>query len=211
MPRTMIRDPSPAATLQLSNRETDRLRAKEFGRLLRNLMLKKRLKQSDLAMLAFGPTVDPKTGYTVAKGRDRICAYVNGRQFPEAKNLEAIAKALDVSEGDLTPEIDPQEMRRTASNYVIQPIPGRREQLFKIERVMDPLLINNIMALILAWDDLAGSKMQRRKSNLAPRQQENNCDEFNDEFVELAEKQKRELEQQLEYYLTNDLEDATVR
>lgn len=209
MPRTMIRDPSPAATLQLSNREMDRLRAKEFGRLLRNLMMKKRLKQSDLAMLAFGPIVDPKTGYTVAKGRDRICAYVNGRQFPEAKNLEAIAKALDVSEGDLTPEIDPQEIQNTESNFVIQPIPGQREQLLTIKRKMDPLLINHIMAMILAWDDLANKK-QRRKSDLAPEQpeqQENNYDEF----IELAEKQKRELEQQLDYYLTNDLEDATIR
>jgi transcriptional regulator with XRE-family HTH domain len=197
---------SPAATLQLSNRELERLRAKEFGRRLRDLMLKKHMKQSDLAMLAFGPTTDPRTGYTVAKGRDRICAYVNGRQFPEAKNLEAIAKALDVDESDLTPEIDPQEIGRTESNFVIRAIPGQREQFFKIERVMDPLLINHLMAMILAWDDLT-NKTQRRKSKLAPEQQEDN----GRKFIELAEKQKRELEQQLEYILTNNLEDTTIR
>lgn len=207
MPQTTTRYASPAATLQLSHRETERLRAKEFGRLLRALMTKRHLKQSDLALLAFGPTVDPKTGYTVAKGRDRICAYVNGRQFPEAKNLKAIADALNVSQSDLTPEIDPREIGRSGSNFVIQPIPGQHEQLFKIERAMDPLLINHIMALILAWDDLA-SKTPRRKSNLTPEQQEDNYAAF----TELAEKQKRELEQQLEqqldYYLTNNLEQA---
>lgn len=204
MPQTPTRSASPAATLQLSHREMERLRAKEFGRLLRAMMTKKHLKQSDLALLAFGPTVDPKTGYTVAKGRDRICAYVNGRQFPETKNLKAIAKALSVSESDLTPKIDPREIGRSGSNFTIQPIPGERKQLFKIERAMDPLLINHVMAMILAWEDLA-SRTPRHESKLTPEQQEDNYAKL----MELAEKQKREiLEQQLDYYLTNNLEQA---
>lgn len=199
MPQSMTQYASPATILTLSHREAERARAQEFGRRLRDLMQERHLKQSDLARLAFGLTVEPKTGYTVAKGRDRICAYVNGRQFPDAKNLTAIAEALDVNEGDLVPEIEPQETGHAASNFVIQNIPGRREQFFKIERMMDPRLVNKLMTIILAWDDLS-SKSQVRKSKLTPREAEENAAEFD----KLYEKQKKEII--ADFGLLDDLE-----
>jgi transcriptional regulator with XRE-family HTH domain len=60
------------------------------------------LSKSDLARLIWGSCTDPKTGYMVAKKRDRITAWVNGKAFPTDENLDLIAKALGITVEELT-------------------------------------------------------------------------------------------------------------
>lgn len=67
----------------------------EFSKIVLQAMLKKRMSQSDLAREMWGITKDSR-GYEVAKNRDRITHYLKGRAYPEPKNLEALAKALDL-------------------------------------------------------------------------------------------------------------------
>lgn len=51
---------------------------------------------SEVARRVWGTTVDSR-GRTVARNRDRIGHYLAGTSYPEPDNLEALAKAVDVS------------------------------------------------------------------------------------------------------------------
>jgi transcriptional regulator with XRE-family HTH domain len=66
------------------------LTKQEFGRRLQALMLKKRWNQSELARSA-------------DLGRDAISTYIRGTSFPEPKNLQKLAEALEVEVEDLLP------------------------------------------------------------------------------------------------------------
>lgn len=75
-----------------------------FRQRLYELRLAKGWSQSELARHVWG-TVEDNRGYTVAKNRDRISAYENGKAVPERANLDAIARALGVSVEDLAPDL----------------------------------------------------------------------------------------------------------
>jgi transcriptional regulator with XRE-family HTH domain len=66
------------------------LSRQEFGRRLYALMLERNWNQSELARQA-------------DLGRDAVSGYVRGRQFPEPKSLEKLAKALHMKPQDLLP------------------------------------------------------------------------------------------------------------
>jgi transcriptional regulator with XRE-family HTH domain len=176
------------------------LKTQEFSRRLKELMDQKGLRhQSELAMLAFGPTVDPSTGYTVAKGRDRISSYLKGRQFPEEKNLKAIAKALDVRISDLVPDEETlrEEAESMAADTIATPahqvayqiLPGGRRGRLNINKDMDLRLLYKILALISTYEEAAAT-YQQRKSALTQAQIEENLVAFD----KLAEKFTQEIE-----------------
>jgi transcriptional regulator with XRE-family HTH domain len=192
---TPLRQPD----LQVQKIRLQDLKTQEFARRVNQLMQEKGLRQSELAMLAFGPTVDPTTGYTVAKGRDRISSYTKGRQFPDTKNLKAIAKALCVHVSDLVPDDETlaAEAESMAADATTEPsnqvayqiLPGGRRGRLKINKDMDLQLIYKIIALITTYEE-AETKYRQRKSALTPAQTEENFAEFN----KLAEKMNREIE-----------------
>lgn len=195
---------------QLTLQQTIKLRAEEFGRRVRALMLKKGLRQSDLARLAFGSGIDPKTGYSVGNGRDRISSYVNGRQFPDEKNLRAIAKALCVSVAELTPDVESLTIEQPQPDLYIQHIPGSNDRgILRVDKEMDLRLIYQTVALWTAYEDARSAAMlkaaQKRKTKLTPEQTEENFAKFE----ELAAKQKHEIETNFDFGL-DIYDDATA-
>lgn len=60
------------------------------------------LSASDLARKVWGERTD-KRGYTVARNRDRVSEYLNGRAIPASGNLVKIAGALGISPDALVP------------------------------------------------------------------------------------------------------------
>lgn len=80
------------------------LELEDFARRLQAKLLERGWSQSDLARKVWGETTDVR-GYTVAKGRDRISAYVRAQQFPDPLNLKQIADALDTTPEDLAPRV----------------------------------------------------------------------------------------------------------
>jgi transcriptional regulator with XRE-family HTH domain len=66
------------------------LTKQEFAKRLHKLLTDRRWNQSDLSRAA-------------GIGRDAVSTYIRGRSFPEGKNLEAIAKALQMRPEDLLP------------------------------------------------------------------------------------------------------------
>jgi hypothetical protein len=66
-------------------------------------MMKKGLSASALARAVWGETKDPR-GYMVAKGRDRISAYMAGVSYPDTMNRAKIAAALGIDPDVLNAE-----------------------------------------------------------------------------------------------------------
>ena len=68
-----------------------RVTPEAFGSRLKRLIAAKGWSQSDFARQVWGSD----------KQRERVSAYVNGKQFPGVKNLNLIAKVLGVTVGEL--------------------------------------------------------------------------------------------------------------
>jgi hypothetical protein len=82
-----------------------------FANALRAAMLKSKLSASEVARRVWGTTKDSR-GYEVAKGRDRIGHYLGGLSYPEPGNLAKLAKAVGVSQEELTLERRPPPVVR---------------------------------------------------------------------------------------------------
>jgi transcriptional regulator with XRE-family HTH domain len=145
----------------MPERYSDALRLQSLARRLDALMQEKELTQSDLARLAFGEYKDPKTGYMVAYKRDRVSAYLNGRQFPDTDNLKAIAKALDVTPEELAPELTAQAVARYEPEFYVQEVPEFDQVLFKMEKLVHTDTAYKIIALLAADRDRPKSKPGR--------------------------------------------------
>ena len=81
----------------------ERVRDIEFAKRLKQLMEERNLTQSDLAAKIWNRYTNTE-GKNVARGRDRISVWVNGKNIPDAKNLEKLAKVLKVRVSDLAPK-----------------------------------------------------------------------------------------------------------
>jgi transcriptional regulator with XRE-family HTH domain len=81
----------------------ERVRDIEFAKRLKSLMEDEGLSQSDLAAKIWGRYTNTENKH-VARGRDRISVWVNGRNFPDPKNLEKLAKVLKVKVSELAPQ-----------------------------------------------------------------------------------------------------------
>ena len=72
----------------------------DFARRLQALLLERGLTRSDLARSIYGSQTDSR-GFTGAKGRDRVGAWVSGKAFPDRAHLMNLCEALGVSEAYL--------------------------------------------------------------------------------------------------------------
>jgi transcriptional regulator with XRE-family HTH domain len=97
----------------------------EFGRKLEQAMLKKDWSQSDLSAKVWGRTTDSR-GYDVAKGRDRISAYIKGQSVPTPKNLKKIADALSMTPDELLPPAS-VAAEKAKPTFALSPIEGRSD------------------------------------------------------------------------------------
>jgi len=87
-----------------------------FREALARAMIRAGVSASELARRVWGEVKDPR-GYMVAKGRDRMSAYMAGVSYPDPTNRAKIAEALD---------IDPQELNiepLASSPRAMQPPP----------------------------------------------------------------------------------------
>jgi hypothetical protein len=67
-------------------------------------MTAKGFSNSDLARRVWGETTDNK-GYKVARNRDRIAVYLQGKGFPEPATLHKITQKLGVAKEELAPHV----------------------------------------------------------------------------------------------------------
>ena len=115
----------------------------EFGKRLYQALLDADMSQSDLAREVFNETKeDPRTGYEIVIGRDRISQYVKGRQFPEPRTFKKICEVLGKRAEELAPAMVGSTIERENPSFEIKMVGDR------IDAVL--LRINKIVPLALA-------------------------------------------------------------
>jgi transcriptional regulator with XRE-family HTH domain len=154
MSRNQKRHLPPAAGTTTFEKHSRRLREQEFSRRLKELLLERGWKQSDLARRAFGETFDEATGHTIVFKRDRISNYINGRQFPDDENLTAIAKAFDMTKEELAPGLTAQAVDRSDPDFCIVGTPGHEYVLVKMEKLVPVPLAYQIFGLLASYRDV---------------------------------------------------------
>jgi transcriptional regulator with XRE-family HTH domain len=115
----------------------------EFGKRLYQALIDADMSQSDLAREVFNETKeDPRTGYEIVVGRDRISQYVKGRQFPEPRTFKKICEVLGKKPEELAPKMVGSTIERENPSFEIRMVGDR------IDAVL--LRINKIVPLSLA-------------------------------------------------------------
>lgn len=82
-----------------------------FADNLRRARVDRGLSQSELAREIWGATVDTR-GYTVARNRDRISVWEQGKAVPEPQSLQKLSDVLGVPVEELAPELTMEAIDR---------------------------------------------------------------------------------------------------
>jgi transcriptional regulator with XRE-family HTH domain len=113
MPQVKINQPPRLTGARLP---TERSRDVVFAKRLQHFMAERELTQSDLAAKIWGRAVNTE-GKNVARGRDRISVWTNGKNIPDTKNLSKLARALGVKVSDLIPEAEMKAAHRGLADW----------------------------------------------------------------------------------------------
>lgn len=119
----------------------ERLELERFARKLHEAMVSKGWSQSDLAAEVWGRSTDTR-GYKVAKGRDRISVYLQGKSVPDPKNLQKIADVLGMKVDELAPDITASAIEKENPEIAMTAIAGHPDKVF--------LRVNKLVPLELA-------------------------------------------------------------
>lgn len=95
----------------------------DFSQRLRRAMARRRMSQSDLARACFGEAPNA-AGQTVANGRDRISKYCAGKTLPDPEAFSVLAKALGVTERDLSPAASDAREDADHPEYIFRRLPN---------------------------------------------------------------------------------------
>jgi transcriptional regulator with XRE-family HTH domain len=126
-----------------------RARDIEFAKRLKRLMEEQELSQSDLAAEIWGRYTNTEDKF-VARGRDRISVWVNGRNFPDKKNLEKLAKVLKVSVADLAPQALVKAAHHGAADWSFTRPHGDDDRVFvQIARFCSAQAAHEIQGILL--------------------------------------------------------------
>jgi transcriptional regulator with XRE-family HTH domain len=120
-----------------------------FGRRLQQLLDQKGMNYSDLARAVWGKTTT-KSGYEVAKNRDRISVYIAGKAVPDARNLKKIADVFGLEVGDIAPErIGNAMIEQQNPSYSITKVQGEDSKVFlRVNKLVPEQVAAKIMFLL---------------------------------------------------------------
>jgi transcriptional regulator with XRE-family HTH domain len=132
---------------------SERVRNANFARRLKEIMAERELTQSDVAAKIWERSRNPK-GALVANGRDRLSVWVSGKNFPDAENLEKLARALGVKTTDLAPDADMRTASRATPEETISFSPDYKDGMawIQIARFAPADIALEIMALLRKAD-----------------------------------------------------------
>jgi transcriptional regulator with XRE-family HTH domain len=89
----------------------ERARDVNFGKRLKAILAEKEMTASDVAAKIWSRQRNAK-GALVAKGRDRLSVWINGKSFPDHENRLKLAKALGMPVSELFPDDELQTANR---------------------------------------------------------------------------------------------------
>lgn len=122
----------------------------EFGNRLYQALIEADMSQSDLAREVFNETrTDPKTGYELVVGRDRISQYVRGKQFPEPRVFKRICAVLGKKQEELAPKMVGTTIQRENPSIEMTVVGDRHDlALLRINKVMPLRTATKIIDMI---------------------------------------------------------------
>jgi transcriptional regulator with XRE-family HTH domain len=118
----------------------------DFTKRLRALMAERGWSASDLAAAVWGRYTNTEGKY-VARNRDRISVYSNGKSVPTGENLKKLAQAFGVPTSALMTEAELLERKPIPPDARIDSLSDGRAHLF-INRVVSMDSALKIMALL---------------------------------------------------------------
>jgi transcriptional regulator with XRE-family HTH domain len=127
---------------------SETLEMEQFARRLHQVMLEKDMTQSALAAAIWGRTTD-KRGYDVAKGRDRISVYLQGKSWPDPKNLKLMCDALGVTPEWLAPDITVSSVDRENPELAMTTVAGHPDKThLRVNKLVPAAIAAQIIALL---------------------------------------------------------------
>lgn len=137
----MSRTPRRLLSAASGRTQYEKIELERFQRRLHEAINNANISASDLAAKIWGRTTDPR-GYSVAKGRDRISAYLHGKSFPDPKNLKLLADALGMTPEELAPDITAATVEKENPEIAMTAIAGHSQRVY--------LRVNKLVPLPLA-------------------------------------------------------------
>lgn len=125
--------------------QIEQLDLEAFGRRLDQKMKDKGMHASALAKAVWGTTVDPR-GYTVARNRDRIGAYLRGAGAPTQETLEKIADVLGTKPEELAPELLATQNERQQPEVLVQSVAGQDHAVVRLNILLPKRLAAKLAA-----------------------------------------------------------------
>lgn len=94
-----------------------------FADNLKRARIDRGMSQSELAREIWGTVVDGR-GYTVARNRDRISVWEQGKAVPEPASLQKLSDVLGVPVEELAPELTMETIDRAPPQIHFHMVPG---------------------------------------------------------------------------------------
>ena len=130
----------------------EKLELERFARKLHEAMIKKGMSQSDLAAAIWGRTTDAR-GYEVARNRDRISVYLQGRSLPDPQNLQKIADVLGTTVEELAPDITAAAVEKENPEVAMTAIAGHSDKVFlRVNKLVPMLVAAEIISMLSKLD-----------------------------------------------------------
>jgi transcriptional regulator with XRE-family HTH domain len=145
----------------------ERARDAKCAKRLRQLLSEREMTQSDLAAKIWDRHTNSEGKY-VAKGRDRISVWVNGKNFPDRENLQKLAQALKVKVSDLAPEAELKAAHSVPADWSMTKLHGEEGvSFFQAARYLPDDIAHEIVGLLIKADrSLKGAgKSRGQKDN----------------------------------------------
>jgi transcriptional regulator with XRE-family HTH domain len=123
----------------------EELEVQQFSRKLAQLMRAKGWSQSDLARAVWG---ENDKGY--GRNRDRISVYLQGRGYPDPKNLGLIAEALEVSAEELAPDLTAATIDKERPELAMTQVAGHPDKvLLRVNKLVPATVAAEVIAILV--------------------------------------------------------------
>lgn len=94
--------------------------------------------QSEFARRIWGSVINPKTGHSEAKHRDRITDWLKGRAYPNRENQRLIAETCGVTVEDLFSPPEDDEAENLPDGWSVSSVPGMPDAVLVRNSGMTP-------------------------------------------------------------------------
>ena len=144
----MARTPGHILPTMANSAPVQRMEMETFARRLHQVMLEKKISQSDLARRMWGSTTDSR-GFNVAKNRERVCIWLKGKSYPDQINLQRLADTLGMKIEELAPDMVAGAVERENPEVQFTMAAGHSDKVYlRVNKLVPMALAAKIVTLL---------------------------------------------------------------